>query len=74
MPELSKDQLKEYEEWKATRSGKPISEEGLRGVIDDDVAQAKLSSNKKDEWSRDYNHAPESVGPRIVAEGEKQDV
>jgi len=49
------EQKAEFERYAAEHAREPIPEEALKGVIDDDLAEAKAKENKVGTWNREYN-------------------
>jgi len=55
MPKPTPEQMVEYEEWLKQHPASDPSSEALRGVIDDDMAEAEEHERKRANWNRDYN-------------------
>lgn len=55
MPKPTPEQMAEYEEWLKRHSDSASSAEAMRGVINDDMAEAEEHERKRSNWSREYN-------------------
>jgi hypothetical protein len=68
MPKITPEQLEAFREFEKARAGKAISDEALRGVVEDDIKESDEKAAKRLGYSREYNHAPGAAEPRLVAE------
>ena len=55
MPKPTPEQMAEFEEWSKLHPDSAPSDETMRGVIDDDMAEAEDHERKHAHWSREYN-------------------
>jgi hypothetical protein len=55
MPKPTPEQMAEYENWLERHPASDPSAEALRGVIDDDMAEAEEHERKRANWNREYN-------------------
>lgn len=67
MTKPNAEQKAEYEAWLKQQPNHELSSDVVRGVIDDDMAEAAEREKKREGWSRDYN-------AKVIDPSEKREV
>ncbi len=68
MSQLTPEQRAEFEKYLKTNEGKPYTDETLKGVVTDDIAEKEESLARREGWDRNYNHEPAKIEKRFTRE------